>query len=63
MADYKERFEEWQRQAKDKFDEIDKQLGLKEKFEESTKVIIDTAQKGAEVMTDVAGKVVSGILA
>ena len=54
MADYKKRFEEWQKQAKDKFEEIDKQFGLKEKFEEGTKVIIDTAQKGAEVVTDVA---------
>ncbi|HRH42538.1 MAG TPA: hypothetical protein PKY82_13000 [Pyrinomonadaceae bacterium] len=56
MADYKERFEAWQKQAKEKFEEIDKQLGLKEKFEEGTKVILDTAQKGAEVVTDVAGK-------
>lgn len=61
MADYKERFQEWQKQAKDKFEEIDKQLGLKEKFEEGAKVIIDTAQKSAEVMTDVAGKGVEAV--
>lgn len=61
MADYKERFEAWQKQAKDKFEEIDKQLGLKDKFEEGAKVIIDTAQKGAEVMTDVAGKGVEAV--
>ena len=34
MADYKEKFEEWQQAAKDKFEVIDKQLGLKEKFGE-----------------------------
>ena len=31
MADYKKRFEDWQRAAQDKFEEIDKQFGLKEK--------------------------------
>jgi hypothetical protein len=56
MADYKERFEAWQKQAKEKFEEIDKQLGLKEKIEEGTKVVLETAQKGAEVATDIAGK-------
>ncbi len=48
MSDYKERFEKWQRDAKDKFDEIDKQLGLKEKIEEGARVVVETAQKGAE---------------
>ena len=31
MSDYKDRFEKWQRGAKEKFEEIDKQLGLKDK--------------------------------
>ncbi len=48
MADYKEKFEQWQRDAKEKFEEIDKQLGLKEKLEEGAKVVMDTAQKGAQ---------------
>lgn len=48
MADYKERFDKWQRDAKEKFDEIDKQLGLKEKIGESAKAVVETAQKGAE---------------
>lgn len=48
MSDYKERFEKWQRGAKEKFDEIDKQLGLKEKIEEGARVVVETAQKGAE---------------
>lgn len=56
MADYKERFEAWQKQAKEKFEEIDKQFGLKEKLEEGAKVVTEVAQKGAEVVTDVAGK-------
>lgn len=47
MSDYKERFEKWQREAKDKFDEIDKQLGLKDKIEEGARAVVETAQKGA----------------
>jgi len=48
MSDYKERFEKWQRDAKEKFGEIDKQLGLKEKIEEGARAVVETAQKGAE---------------
>ncbi len=48
MSDYKERFEKWQRDAKEKFDEIDKQLGLKEKIEDGARAVVETAQKGAE---------------
>ncbi|MBA3633019.1 MAG: hypothetical protein H0W58_09465 [Acidobacteria bacterium] len=44
MADYKERFEKWQREAKDRFDDIDKQIGLKEKFAEGAKVAKETAE-------------------
>ena len=47
MSDYKERFEKWQRDAKEKFGEIDKQLGLKEKIEEGARAVVETAQKGA----------------
>jgi ElaB/YqjD/DUF883 family membrane-anchored ribosome-binding protein len=47
MADYKERFEKWQRDAKEKFEEIDKQLGIKEKIEGGAKVVVETAQKSA----------------
>ncbi len=47
MADYKERFEKWQRDAKEKFEEIDKQLGIKEKIEEGAKAVVETAQKSA----------------
>ena len=48
MSDYKERFEKWQRDAKDKFNEIDKQLGLKEKIEEGARAVVETAQKGLQ---------------
>jgi ElaB/YqjD/DUF883 family membrane-anchored ribosome-binding protein len=52
MADYKERFEEWQRETKKKFDEIDKQLGLKEKIGEGAKAVKETAQKSAETLKE-----------
>jgi ElaB/YqjD/DUF883 family membrane-anchored ribosome-binding protein len=57
MNDYKERFEKWQREAKEKFDDFDKQIGLKDKLEEGAKVLKDTAQKGAEVLKDGAEKI------
>jgi ElaB/YqjD/DUF883 family membrane-anchored ribosome-binding protein len=57
MADYKEKFEEWQRSAKEKFEEIDKQLGLKEKFDEGAKVMRDTAQKSAETFKEGVSKI------
>ena len=54
MSDYKERFEKWQRDAKQKFDEIDRQLGIKDKIEESARVVVETAQKGAEKLKNEA---------
>lgn len=48
MSDYKDKFDKWQREAKEKFGEIDKQLGLKEKLGDSARVVVETAQKGAE---------------
>ena len=48
MSDYKDRFDKWQRDAKEKFGEIDKQLGLKDKIEEGARAVAETAQKGAE---------------
>ncbi len=48
MTDYKDRFDKWQRDAKEKFEEIDKQLGLKDKIGEGARVVAETAQKGAE---------------
>lgn len=57
MADYKERFEKWQRETKEKFEEIDKQLDLKGKLEEGAKVVKESAQKGAEALRDGAQKI------
>lgn len=48
MSDYKDRFDKWQKDAKEKFEEIDKQLGLKDKIGESARVVVETAQKSAE---------------
>jgi hypothetical protein len=47
MSDYKEKFERWQKKASEKFDEIDAQLGLKDKIEGGARVVVETAQKGA----------------
>lgn len=57
MADYKDKFEEWQRSAKEKFEEIDKQLGIKEKIGEGAKVVKETAQKGAETLKEGVNKI------
>ncbi len=48
MNDYKERFERWQKKATEKFEEIDAQLGLKEKIEGGARIVVDTARTGAE---------------
>ena len=56
MNDYKERFERWQKKATEKFDEIDAQLGLKEKIEGGARVVVETAQKGAEKIKTEAEK-------
>ncbi len=60
MSDYKERFDKWQRDAKEKFEEIDKQLGLKDKIEEGARVVVETAQKGAEKIKAEAEKTEAG---
>ena len=57
MADYKERFDKWQREAKERFDDFDKQIGLKEKIEEGAKVAKDAAKKGAETLKESAQKI------
>lgn len=48
MSDFKERFDKWQQEAREKFSEIDKQLGIKEKIGEGARAVAETAQKGAE---------------
>ena len=56
MSDYKERFEKWQKDAKEKFEEIDKQFGLKDKIGEGAKAVVETAKKGAETIKTEAGR-------
>ncbi len=56
MSDYKEKFERWQKKATEKFDEIDAQLGLKEKIEGGAKVVVDAAKTGAEYIKTEAEK-------
>ncbi|MGI8669015.1 MAG: hypothetical protein ACR2J3_04105 [Aridibacter sp.] len=57
MSDYKERFERLQREAKEKFDKIDEQLGLSDKVEEGVKVARETAKKGAEAIRENAERI------
>ena len=52
MSDIKDRFEKWQSDAKEKFEQIDEQLGLSDKLEESVKVASNTAKKGAETLKE-----------
>ena len=59
MADYKEKFEKWQREAKERFEDFDKQINLKEKLEEGAKVAKETAKKGAETLKESAKKIKS----
>jgi len=53
MTDYKERFEKWQREAKERFDDFDKQIGLTDKLGEGAKAnhlaYIGDASVGADV--------------
>jgi len=56
MSDYKSRFEKWQKEAKEKFDEIDQQLGLKEKIGEGARVVGETAREGAKRIKNEAEK-------
>ncbi|MFM9905765.1 MAG: hypothetical protein ACKVQJ_14475 [Pyrinomonadaceae bacterium] len=56
MSDYKERFERWQKKASEKFDEIDAQLGLREKIEGGARAVADAAQKSADYIKTEAEK-------
>jgi hypothetical protein len=56
MSDYKEKFNAWAKKAGDKFDEIDSQIGLKDKIESGAKVVVDTAKTGADYIKTEAEK-------
>jgi hypothetical protein len=60
MADYKEKFEAWTKRASEKFEEIDAQLGLKEKIEGGAKAAVDVAKKGADYIKTEAEKTDAG---
>ncbi|NNE65316.1 MAG: hypothetical protein HKN33_02020 [Pyrinomonadaceae bacterium] len=59
MADYKEQFEKWQKQAKERFEELDEQLGFSDKVGEGVKIAKDTATKGSETIKEGVGKLKS----
>jgi len=56
MSDYKEKFERWTKKATEKFEEIDSQLGLKDKIETGARVAVDAAKTGADYIKTEAEK-------
>src|SRR5689334_15608153 len=56
MSDYKEKFNAWAKKAGEKFEEIDAQIGLKDKIESGAKVVVDTAETGAGYVKSEAEK-------
>ena len=56
MSDYKEKFERWTKKATDKFEEIDSQLGLKDKIETGARAAVDAAKTGADYIKAEAEK-------
>ena len=50
MTDYKEKFDRWQKKAAEKFEEIDAQLGLKDKIEGGARVVVETAKKAQVIL-------------
>jgi len=56
MTDYKEKFDRWTKKASEKFEEIDSQLGLKDKIEGGAKAVYDAAKTGAEYVKTEAEK-------
>ncbi|HTH50814.1 MAG TPA: hypothetical protein VL501_02710 [Pyrinomonadaceae bacterium] len=56
MSDYKDKFNAWAKKATEKFEEIDAQIGLKDKIETGAKVVVDTAKTGADYVKTEAEK-------
>lgn len=56
MTDYKEKFNIWTKKATEKLEEIDSQLGLKDKIEGGAHFVADMAQKGAAAVKTEAEK-------
>jgi len=56
MNDYKEKFGSWAKRATSKMEEIDAQMGLKDKLESGAKIAYDTARTGADYIKTEAEK-------
>src|SRR5437762_5482828 len=56
MTDYKEKFDRWTKKASEKFEEIDAQLGLKDRIEGGAKAVYDAARTGAQYVKTEAEK-------
>ena len=56
MTDYKEKFDRWTKKATEKFEEIDSQIGIKDKIEGGAKAVFDAAKTGAEYVKTEAEK-------
>ncbi len=57
MSEYKKRFDQWQKEARDRIEDLDDQLGIKEKIGTGVKVAKKTASKGSETIKDGVGKI------
>jgi len=56
MNDYKEKFGSWAKKATSKIEELDAQMGLKDKIEGGAKAVYDTAKTGADYIKSEAEK-------
>ena len=56
MSDYKEKFGAWTKKATEKLEEIDSQIGLKDKIEGGAKAVFDAAKTGADYVKHEAEK-------
>lgn len=54
MSDYKDKFEEWQRAAKQKVRDLDEKLNLKERVEEGTRLAQDAVKGSAKFAQEAA---------
>jgi len=56
MADLKGTFDRWTKKAGEKLEEIDSQIGLKDKIESGAKTVVDAARTGADYVKQEANK-------
>ncbi|MBV9217320.1 MAG: hypothetical protein JO053_14215 [Acidobacteria bacterium] len=60
MSDYKDKFDRWTKKASEKLEQLDSQMGLKDKIEGGAKAVYDAAQKSAEYIKTEAEKTDTG---